>query len=1299
MLLLMKHIYSFFALLFLSSLTWSQCTITYSVDSIPASCAGTCDGAIVIAFANGGAPAAPYNAVFKNSAGDIVQTHTFLGESGTCTFDGACAEEHTVSIQSIFSPSCFYDTTITVTEPAPVVISSVNVVHETSGMSNGSITINGSGGIMPYLYSIDGGDTFQASNLFAGLDAGLYNVVVQDDNGCSATQAVGIGLIVTTGCEVVASATPQATSCAGACDGEIQYDYENLQMGTPGAPYTVTIEDSDGNVIDSQVHPAEAQSILFPNLCAGIYTLTVQGTSCSFIINAEVDSPSPMTVYTNTTDPSFGEWNGEVEVVVVGGLPDYSYSINAGMSYQALPGFYDLNEGTYMGLIEDAGGCLQPFEFTLTDNTFCTVDVSASPGSPTLCFGSCEGSVSYSFTDAYEHMPYSVELLQNGLTIQGASYNSENGAGIFSNVCAGTYVVQITDGLGCVDVSSVIITTPSQLSITAITTTNSDPGADNGTATIGATGGQAPYQYSLDGTNFFTTALFTDLAPGLHVSYLKDDNGCITEYPFVIDKNSGCDFNISMTADPASCAGSCDGSIAYAFNGTLSDTPFSIVLENGTDIIETDVDPAENVSGSFTGLCPGTYVLTVGNASGCKQLAVAVIEQPLLLTLLATTETASTGNSDGEILLNATGGTAPYQFSIDNQASWQSSPVFSGIEAGTYVAWVTDTSGCFAYYTVEVEDTSSCSFIINITTSEPLCLNNCNGTLACTFLDPAVNPVYEMLLYKGTTLLDTGGTYTDFSGLHEFTGLCAGYYTVVVTDGSGCADAQNVYLQGPDYLQVTDTDVVDATPGNSDGAVQFAVSGGTAPYEFTIDGTATWQDENVFNDLAAGYYVLMVQDANGCVFIHSFAVNEQPGCTINTTFTLTQPISCYDSCDAVIQWGYSEAVNTPPYVVELMMYSGMIETYTYAPNSGSGIWDTLCQGVYSISVTNGNGCKAFMPTLTITLPPDVSLSGTVTDASAGVANGAIELTSTGGTGQYMYSMDDVIYQESPSFENFAPGTYLAYVLDENNCSDTLYFDIIENPACEIGLSVLADAMLSCPGDCSGNISYDYDDLNFNPPYAITLTNSSGAVIATEIESTSAGVGLFTGLCAGVYEVAVTDASGCQSAAVAATIGQPSYLDVAVDVVHPSDGFYNGSITFNPSGGTPPYEYSNNNQVSWSSTNTWSFLAAGFYFIYVKDANGCIQVICVVLSEGFASATELSAAVSVYPNPTQGMVFISASSIQSVSAYDMGGQRVTLPETVVSNGVAVDLSGFSDGMYVLEITTLDGEVLRTPVVKN
>lgn len=1295
----MKHIFTFFSVFFLSSIASAQCNLAYTIDSIPANCAGACDGGITFTYANSGTNAAPYVAVLQNSLGANVDSWTFFNESGAYTFQNICAGSYTLSIQSVFTPACVYNTSIVVTEPTPLVISSIDLVHETSGLSNGEITINASGGILPYQYSIDNGANFQASNQFTGLDAGPYFTVVQDANGCTLAEAVGLGLIVTSGCEVVAAATPQATSCAGTCDGQIVYEYENLQM-ISGAPYTVTLEDSDGNTLDVQIHATQTQTIVFDNLCADTYTITLQGSSCSFIITGTVLSPDAMTLYVNSDDPAFGLSDGTAELVVIGGVAGYQYSVDGGVTFQPSANFSGLAEGTYLGIVQDANGCLQQQDFTLTDNTPCNLSISASALAAPSCFEACDASISYSYSESNGHEAYSISLFKNEVLIQVASHNSASGNGTFTNLCAGVYDVQLTDGLGCTNTASVTIAQPLPLLISGVTTTASAGNADDGTATINISGGQAPFSYSINDIDYFGSNVFNDLAPGVYVAYVEDVMGCTHNFTFVIQNNLSCNFGITVTTNAASCAGMCDGEIDYSFNGTGSDTPFSIVLEGGGNVIETSVSPSPNVVGNFSGLCPGTYLLTVGNSTGCEQMAAAFIQEPTSISVEAITETASTGNSDGTITVIASGGTAPYEYSIDNQTSWQSTASFTNLAGGGYTAWVKDANGCFGFYSVELEDTSSCAFIMNIETTSTTCANYCNGTLTCLFLDVNDNPPLSIQLFQGTTLVDTSETFNDFAGLHQFTDLCAGAYRVEVMDADGCVDAQEIYIHGPDPIQVLDTDVTDATVGNSDGAAEITITGGTAPYEFTIDNAVTWQNENLFNDLDSGFYIMMIEDANDCFFIHCFVVNEQPGCNITTTFALTSPMSCYDSCDAVIQYSYFEAVNTPPYTVELITNSGVIETTTYSTNNFTGIWDTLCQGIFTMSVTNGNGCMAFMPWLTITLPQDLFLDGVITDASMGLSNGSIELYTTGGSGQHLYSLDAFSYQPSGYFENFAPGTYLAYVMDENDCTDTLNFEIFENAACDISVTTLADAMVPCPGDCSGSISFDYNDANANPPYSIVLSTSSGAVIGSSVSTNTNGVGLFTNLCAGDYAVTVTDASGCQSASSLASIAQPDYFQMDIDAVQPTDGYYNGSFTLTPTGGTPPYQYSTNNQVTWSGINSWSNLAAGFYIIYVKDANGCVQVVCYVLSEpGVASVVELSAHISVYPNPTQGMVFVDAENIQTVSVYDMNGKQIELSVLVAMNGTALDFSNAASGVYILEITTIGGEVVRTQVVKN
>ena len=1284
----------------MTSTSFGQCDLVYDLDSIPATCNGACDGVINISFINNGTNAAPYNAIFENSFGVTVGTHTFFGEFGSTAFTTACAGTYTVTLQSILTPSCSYQTTMVVTEPTAVSISSVNVIHEADGLANGSLTINATGGNPPYQYSINNGASFQGSNNFTGLAAGVYYTVVQDANGCETTELISVGLIASTGCEVVAGVAPQSTTCFGLCDGEILVDYENLQMGTPGSPYNVTIEDSDGSPIGVQNFLTETQSLLFSGVCAVTYTITIQGTSCSFIIPVPVLSAPAMTVYANTTPPTFGLSNGDIELFVIGGVPPFQYSINNGSSYQASPYFDGLAEGIYPGLVQDANGCTQPLDIPLTDFTACNVSVNANAAIAPSCFGICDGTINYSFNDIYHHGTYIISLQKGNVPVQTSIYNSISGIGDFENICAGNYNVVVTDIFGCTTSSSVILNQPTQVLISNVITTDADPFMNNGTATIIATGGQAPYTYSLNGTNYFSSNIFTDLPKGIHVAYVLDANGCEHELTFIVQKNGGCDFNIVTTSDSSSCAGTCDGVLNYSFNGSTSDTPFSIVLENSGNVIETDVSANVNVSDSFTGLCPGTYFLTIGNSSGCEHTVVTVISQPPILDVFATPQTASTGNADGGINVLVSGGSMPYQYSADNQTNWQSTSTFNGLSAGNYTVWVKDTNECLGIFSVEIKDTSSCSFIVNATATPTNCVNNCNGKLVCTFIDVNVNPPFSMHLYQGITLIDSSNIFTNYSGTHQFTDLCQGGYTVVVTDADGCKHTKPIYIHGASQILVDNTLITNATVGNSDGDATILVSGGTAPYEFTIDNGVTWQTQNLFDNLSSGYYITMIKDANDCILLHGFNINEEPGCNILTTFVLSQPISCHDTCDAIISYSFFEAVSTPPYFIELVMNSGAVFDTTLSANTYSSIWDSLCPGVFSISVTNGNGCTSFMPSLIISKPMDIFLDGTITNISTGQSNGAIDLNSWGGTGQHLYSIDNINFQSLNSFQNFSPGTYLATVIDENNCTDTMQFIIGANPNCDIQVAATAGTMLDCTGDCNGYVSWSINDANTNPPYSILLTNAAGATVDAIVDNNSNASGFFSNLCADDYFVNVTDANGCQSENDFFTIVQPDFLVIDTDLVHPTDGFYNGSITINPSGGTGPYQYSTNNQVTWTSTNTLTNLGDGFYIIYVKDANGCVQVVCIVLADpALSSIVELIAEISVYPNPTQGIVFVQSKAIQTVAAYDLSGKRIQLDETVAINGVALDMTNLSRGVYLIEITTTDGEILHIQVVKN
>ncbi len=237
----------------------------------------------------------------------------------------------------------------------------------------------------------------------------------------------------------------------------------------------------------------------------------------------------------------------------------------------------------------------------------------------------------------------------------------------------------------------------------------------------------------------------------------------------------------------------------------------------------------------------------------------------------------------------------------------------------------------------------------------------------------------------------------------------------------------------------------------------------------------------------------------------------------------------------------------------------------------------------------------------------------------------------------------------------------------------------------------------CSGSCNASISYVYNDQTMNAPYIITLGNTNGVVQTQQLTSAS-GNGSFTNICAGTYTVTVQSANGCSSISTA-IINSPSYMSISPSQVNPTAGNSDGSITMNVTGGTPAYEYSIDNQTTWQAGSTFNNLPNGVYIIYIRDQNGCMQIYCVLLGSPTANIIELEENISVYPNPTNGLVFLNSENIESTKVYTLNGQALSLESIKAVNGSVIDLGNIADGLYILEITMVNGKVNRSHIVKE
>jgi hypothetical protein len=117
----------------------------------------------------------------------------------------------------------------------------------------------------------------------------------------------------------------------------------------------------------------------------------------------------------------------------------------------------------------------------------------------------------------------------------GYVYTINSSSGLFTGLPQGTYVVTTTDANGCSQSFSTNITEPTQVNLSTIPSSASS-GLNNGSITMSGSGGLSPYSYSINGTNYYSGSLFSNLAAGTYTCYVKDANGCIYSTTVTVDQ-------------------------------------------------------------------------------------------------------------------------------------------------------------------------------------------------------------------------------------------------------------------------------------------------------------------------------------------------------------------------------------------------------------------------------------------------------------------------------------------------------------------------------------------------------------------------------------------------------------------------------------------------------------------------------------------------------------------------------------------------------------------------------------------
>ncbi len=1214
----------------------------------------------------------------------------------------------TYQLLVVDAAGCQASATIDIDQPTLLTASISSVINiGCFGQSDGEIEINVNGGTTPYGFLWSNGATTQ--NL-SGVAGGSYTVTVTDDRGCTVTT----GTVITESPELFVNlASIEDVTCAGRSNGKIDI---TVLGGKP--QYTFTW--SNGATTEDLI-----------NVIAGTYEVTVvDANGCSIVRSYDIDEPAALSLNANTTAPDCNATaTGSISLNVSGGTLPYTYLWSNFSTTSSVSG---LSSGTYVVIVTDGNGCTISDSYTLVDPTGVNVTVNIVDAS---CNGSTNGSITLSVSGG---TPGYDIIWSTGATTQN-----------ISSLAAGSYSVTVEDQNGCSFVGTYNIGEPSAITVTSNVVNANCTGSVRGSIDITVTGGTPGYTYSW--SNGAATQDIANLLAGTYTVTITDNAGCSASFSFGVSQTNG--LAVTGTATNISCNGSNNGSVVTIVTGAT--LPVSYAWSNGA------------TTPNIFNLSAGTYNVTVTDAQGCIAVETFTITQPnaINIALLNITDANCALMQTGSISVNVTGGTGTLSYSWSNGATTQN---ISNLSGGTYILVVTDANGCSATSTYNVDDPSAPSASVTVITNVS-CSGAANG--AVTVSVSGGNPGYSFAWSNGATTQNISGlsagvynlTITDQNnctyqlgilinepnaivinfnvvdgtcqgGLGSVSavvsggaggysyawsngpttahnpGLSAGTYTVTVTDANNCTAEASANVSQAGTLDITASVANVACNGNNTGSVQTIVTGGTAPFTYSWNNGASSKDLFL---VAAGTYTVTVTDADGCIRVRSFTVNQASAISISaaniqaadcantilgsidinvsggtpayaylwSNFETTQNVSNLiagnyivvvtdaNGCSASQSFLVDDlSTNLSANVLKgniscfgandgnvTVNGTGGAGGYTYLWNTGATTQSLsgLTAGLYSVTLEDASGCQ-YQAGVLIDEPDALIVSLAVTDGDCSGATGSIDASVSGGTGPYQY-----VWSHGPTTQDvvgLSAGTYTITVADVNSCT----FEATANVSQAGNLDVLAavdDA--TCNGLNTGRITTTV--INGTLPYTFEWSNGA---FTPNLNSVGAGT----------YTVTVTDANGCVRVR-SFTVGEPFEIQAVANNITDADciGGTFGSIDISVSGGAGNYTYLWSN---FSTTQDINNLIAGNYTVIVTDINGCSTAASFTVND-------VSNNISVAETVTD--VTCGGANDGAISIVVSGGTQPYSYSWSNGGGNVVSISGLSGGLYAVTIT--------------
>lgn len=660
------------------------------------------------------------------------------------------------------------------------------------------------------------------------------------------------------------------------------------------------------------------------------------------------------------------------------------------------------------------------------------------------------------------------------------------------------------------------------LSLQSISTTHVNCNqASDGTITLKATGGTAPYNYVRGTDSFLLTASvsFKDssLKAGTYKYYVIDSVGDIDSINITVTQPTA--LSTSATLTHVSCSYRQDGAISVGGSGGTA--PYRFTWSDGNGWTSS--------RSAISHLLHGYFALRVTDSKGCfSDTGFTLIFTDTLETTISKTDIVCNDQQNGtaESVIFSNGNSFQYTWAGPNSFSSTSSKIVS-LKNGVYSLKVTDVvSGCTA--TAQTQIIMPTAVNVQITSiKNALCSGASTGEIntkstggrtpyfynwtgpnsyfsSSANINNATAGIYIVTITdsSGCSHSDTGavGEPTPWTVSQQITNIkCAGYsigaiditvggntppyvyswstgsknqdissltagvYTVNITDSNACTVSRTYSITTPQVLDLSYTSMNVSCNSTDDGSLTLLASGGTFPWTYSIAGPAGFTSSSIYNkNLAAGNYKVILSDQNNC--FDSVLVTISEPAVLKGTNNVTQP-NCYGQKGS---FSLSVSGGTSPYNYEWLDASGSL--YSATQNVVS-----VDKGKYKFRITDAKQC-VFEDSSEIVEPKllEVSVSSITHNTCYSDLSGSISLQATGGTSPYKYRINQGNLQTSTSFSSLPTGSSIAWLVDKHNCTDTVNFSIEYRDAIK---PTVALKNITRYVNASGNVTISFSEVD------------------------------------------------------------------------------------------------------------------------------------------------------------------------------------------------------------------------------